>query len=136
MKKKLIYTGVIALIVIVAICIAAKLTSDLKTRHTVSENVTSTIETNTLVENKNITEQNKDTKNENIEVPENPEKEKTDLEKAIEIVEEDWGPDSSVYFAQDGIENGKYKICVRDKSSTAALAWYTVNVEDGTFTKE
>ena len=63
--------------------------------------------------------------------------ESSDLEKAIDIVKKDWGADSTVYFAQDGQkESGEYIICVRDTETTSAKAWYTVNVQTGTFVKE
>ena len=78
--------------------------------------------------------------NENTNTTTNEPKEetpKTDLEKAIDIVKKDWGADNTVYFAQDGQkESGEYIICVRDTETTSAKAWYTVNVQTGTFVKE
>ena len=60
---------------------------------------------------------------------------KTSKEKVIDIVKKDWGNDASVTFVVDGMdENGNYRVSVRN-SETEALAYYTVNVTDGTFTK-
>lgn len=58
-------------------------------------------------------------------------------QKAIQIVKENWGEDSTVYFRYDDITaKGEYIICVRDKETTNALYFYTVNVETGAFTIE
>ena len=58
---------------------------------------------------------------------------KTEQEKAINIVKTDWtgnGNSQNVKFTSDGMDtNG------RDKDTTEALAFYTVNVSDKTFTK-
>ena len=87
---------------------------------------------NNTVEN-NETE-NEEEPNQNNEVPTTPEIIKepvTTEESAIEKVSKTWGTDSTVYFTSDGIdENGNYIICVREKSSTKALYWYTVNKKD------
>lgn len=63
---------------------------------------------------------------------------KTQEEKAIEIVKNDWESQASnAIFSSDGIdENGRYVISVRDKNTTEALAFYIVNVNDKTFTKK
>lgn len=61
-------------------------------------------------------------------------KEEDKKEKAVNIVKDNWGEDETVYFSFDSINSeGKYLVCVRDKSTTQALYWYTVNVETGTF---
>lgn len=64
---------------------------------------------------------------------------KTEQEKAINIVKTDWtgnGNSQNVKFTSDGMDtNGRYIISVRDKDTTEALAFYTVNVSDKTFTK-
>lgn len=64
---------------------------------------------------------------------------KTEQEKAINIVKTDWtgnGNSQNVKFTSDGMDaSGRYIISVRDKDTTEALAFYTVNVSDKTFTK-
>lgn len=64
---------------------------------------------------------------------------KTEQDKAINIVKTDWagnGNSQNVKFTADGMDaNGRYIISVRDKDTTEALAFYTVNVSDKTFTK-
>lgn len=55
---------------------------------------------------------------------------KTDTEIALEIVKQDWGEnDTTVYFnEEEQATDGEYIICVRDKATTNAKAWYKVNV--------
>ena len=61
---------------------------------------------------------------------------KTEQEKAIDIVKKDWGDTENVSITVDGVNNdGRYIISVRDKNTTEALAFYTVNVSDKTFSK-
>lgn len=102
---------------------------------------------NTVVKNSNNTVTNNDNTINNMidtneivnEIEQEPEEEipKTDLEKALDIVKADWGEDETVYFAEDGkTQNGEYSICVRNKNTTKALAWYTVNIETGVFVRE
>lgn len=56
-------------------------------------------------------------------------------EKAINIVENNWGKDDTVSFVLDNINSsGDYVICVRDKQTTKALYWYIVNINTGAFT--
>lgn len=60
---------------------------------------------------------------------------KTAEEKAIDIVKKDWGNSNNVNFSVQGMDgNGNYIIVVSD-SNTVALAFYTVNVSNETFTK-
>ena len=142
MKKQLIIVSILIIVAIIGILLARQIMKDLKYEPTISNNVVNknVNSVNNNVANNTTNEINNDNTNsvENVVIdnPE-PEKPKTDLEKAIDIVKEDWGEDESVYFAEDGkTANGEYIICVRDKASTAALAWYTVNIEEGTFIKE
>lgn len=52
-------------------------------------------------------------------------------EKAIDIAKKDWGEDDSVYFKFDRIDsNENYIVVVRDSTTTNALKWYTVDVEN------
>ena len=62
----------------------------------------------------------------------NPDKYKTNEEKAIEIVEKIWNNEKNIYCAFEEIDaEGNYIICVRDKETTRALCWYIVNIETG-----
>ena len=149
MKKSYIFIIILIIIIIIGVIIGMNLNKDNEANPTGSDNVENNIEneennnitnnqieneTNTNLENTNIENNTVVQEPEENEIQEEP---KTDLEKAIDIVEKDWGEDSAVYFAQDGQnENGEYIICVRDKNSTTAIAWYTVNLSTGTFTKE
>lgn len=58
---------------------------------------------------------------------------KTDLERAIDIAKKEWGTDDGVKFSfEEKTQKGEYIICVREISSTNALVWYKVNIEDET----
>lgn len=79
-----------------------------------------------------------------IEQPEVPEKEpeyigeeekdsmenttQTDDEKAIDLVKKEYGTDKDVLFNIEKKNGSKYRIAVRDKSTTV-LAWYEVDTE-------
>ena len=138
MNKVLIYVGLIVLIIVVAVVLATKLTNGLKARYAVAEKDLAGFGAIGETETNNPTE-SKDTTKGNNNVAENNTKEepKTDLDKAMDIVKKDWGADEKVYFYYDGIaSDGRYIIGVKDSASTASLAWYWVDVENGTFTKE
>ena len=54
-------------------------------------------------------------------------------DKAIDLAKKEYGDSSDVYFRIEQIQsNGVYIISVRDNETTKDLAWYTVNVNDGT----
>ncbi len=56
----------------------------------------------------------------------------TEEEKAIELVKEKWGAqDTSVVYAVANREGNIYMISVTNKETTAVLAWYQVNMENG-----
>lgn len=56
----------------------------------------------------------------------------TEEEKAIELVKEKWGAqDTSVAYAVANREGNIYMISVTNKETTAVLAWYQVNMENG-----
>lgn len=56
-------------------------------------------------------------------------------EKAIQLVKNEWGEDSSVYFDLAGVTaDGKYRVSVN--KDTKVLAWYIVDVENGTVTQK
>lgn len=60
---------------------------------------------------------------------------KTEEEKAIEIAKKDWGDTTGVYFDVDGIEpSGEYRVLVT--KDTRLIAYYMVNISNGTFTKK
>ncbi len=135
MKKITIYVLILVVIIALGIIVAVNLKNDDKSIPSSSENIkenqTENLEGNTTnkVENdidENVTS-NVEEENQNRE-EQTP---KTDVEKAIDIVKKDWGEDNSVYFAEDGkTQEGEYIICVRDSNTTAAIAWYTVNVRN------
>lgn len=89
-------------------------------------------------ENKNVlNEENQNNVNEEAGTTETfKEEPKTQEDKAIELVKLDYGNVNNVTIKVEGINNnGTYTISVRDKNTTQALAFYTVNVNDQTFTK-
>ncbi len=65
------------------------------------------------------------------------ETQKTDKEKAIEIVKKDYGTSDNIKFNAEGTDSkGRQIIVVRDIETTAALQFYYVDVSNGTFVKE
>jgi len=91
---------------------------------------------NTVVESVTSTENNQQVSKEEID-NESIKKEEDNKQKAINIVKENWGEDEKVYFSFDSIDNnGKYIVSVRDRASTEALYWYTVDIEKETFSIE
>ena len=104
--------------------------------NTITNTVTNTISNEIKNEVGNTEETNKPTatvppQSETFE--ESPESAR---EKAIKIVKENWNGKSNVEFTIEGMdETGRYRVGVRDADTTAALAFYTVNISDGTFTK-
>jgi len=57
-------------------------------------------------------------------------------EKAVNLVKEEWGRDTSVYFSNMGIDNdGRYIVSVNKKDSTV-LAWYLVDVDKELVTRK
>lgn len=103
------------------------------------ENITNNVIQN-LVDENNINDTNNENVNEKIEntissetFKEEP---KTQEEKAIEIVKKDYGESSNIKFSLEGInENGYYIVAVRDVTTTKALAFYTINMSNETYTK-
>lgn len=122
-----------------------------------SENKVVTLNENVTVQNKqvnnteknnvqnnqteNLTSENTETAEQNIQTTteeKNEETPKTDTEKAIDIVKLDLGSMAeNANITVDSVTNdGKFVISVREKDTTQALAFYTVNVNDKTFTKK
>lgn len=94
--------------------------------------------TNTNI-NKNTT--NTNTLANNLAVTSNPSKSEesessldntSDKDKAIALVEAEWGPDESVYYTNEGISSGLYIVAVRDKSNTSVKMFYKVDLENNT----
>lgn len=153
-KKKIIILSSVAILVILISLLTIKL---IKIKNNKTEQEVSNMSENIIVEannalenniqnaeiinnttNINIVEDNNKEINSNANTEEIPkdviEKEEDNKEKAINIVKENWGTDDTVYFSFDNIDsNGKYIVCVRDKATTKALHWYTVDVKTGTF---
>ena len=62
---------------------------------------------------------------------------KTQEEKAIEIVKNDWKDTQNVKYGVEGMdENGRYIVTVRNSQTTKALAFYTVDVSNKSFEKK
>lgn len=140
---------IIALIIVIAIAVVASI-NPFKDKDTKAEalndmqingilnNTENNIE-NTEQEN-NISNKEKN----NVEVTENQEQDKpsksdnannSNEEKAIELVKEEWGEDSSVYFDLAGVtSDGKYRVSVN--KDTKVLAWYIVDIENETVTQK
>lgn len=65
------------------------------------------------------------------------EKPKTEEDKAIQIVKQDYNTTSDVEFSIEGTDaNGNKIVTIRDPQTTQALAFYFVNTTNGTFTKK
>lgn len=105
------------------------------------ENIDSSDETNTIqnlvntnvsdIENKN--EVNNIIEEEHVVDEEEDKFSKTKQEKAIDLVKEYWGEDSTVYFTNEGINsNGEYMVAVRKKTSTTVEDYFKVDIEKET----
>ena len=148
MKKSTIGLIVI-LLMIIAIAIFV-FVGNKKENTTNTTNATPVNEEENIVQNEQINEVNEIMSNEienqveNETITENTvssetfeESPKTAKEKAVDMVKKDWGQTNSVEFSVEGIDaNGNYIVTIRDSQTTQALAFYTVNVNSGTFTKK
>lgn len=95
------------------------------------ENVVENTVANNVVENKVQNEVIENTTTEETTTSQPPKQDND--QKAINMVKQDWGEDSSVTFKIDEKkENGKYVVSVVDKNTTAVLVWYDVDVENNT----
>lgn len=56
----------------------------------------------------------------------------SDKNKAISMVQAEWGSDPTVYFTNEGMSSGNYIVAVRDKSNTSVKMFYKVNIEANT----
>lgn len=92
-------------------------------------------ETLNVVENNEVNTETNSEESKNTEVIEGGVKSAED--KSIEIVKNDWKGSKDVDIGIDGINaDGNMIVTVRDKNTTQALAFYTVNISNGTFTKK
>lgn len=133
MKKIVIYLIIAVLAITLGVIAGINLSKEENVKEVSGQNV---VASPNKIENITSNTQNNIENNVVENVIENEEEEekeepKTDLDKAKELVKQAWGEDdNSVYFSQDSIDgDGYYIICVRDKATTSALAWYQVNVE-------
>lgn len=140
MKKILIYILVVAIIIALGITVGISIGEDEKAVPTTSgktENKTDNKMENTIenkLENNVVENEKEDEPPENGE-PDKVDEPKTDLEKAIDIAKKEWGTDSTVKYVDETEENapeGEFIICIREKSTTKALIWYKININDGT----
>lgn len=149
-KKSIIITILVIIAVALVIFLTAKLSNVQKNEDNIIsmekidednlfENKNNLITNNTIQENINNTVE--EDNNNDVVVNTNSNtvvsNEMTDTEdykeKALRLVQEDWGEDDSVYFDIAEIqENGIYKICVRDKNTTNEVMWYEVDVVNNT----
>lgn len=98
------------------------------------------ISINEQTENNNNTQNKVQSNNVNITIDETQEIPKEEIiseenkqESALEIARKDWGEDSTVYFSFEGIEDGKYIVCVREIATTRALRNYLIDLETKKF---
>ena len=160
-KKIIIILSAIAVILIALIVLLVIKLINLKTNKNDNENIIenktieNVVEENTLEENiinEIVTDEIEDEEyiNENPYKSDNTpvadptqeidqqtyQTEKSNEEKAVEIVRKDWGNDSSVNIAYTGYrdDNGIYYVEVRKE--TYLVKMYKVNVENGTFETE
>lgn len=152
MNKKILITLITLIIIIGIICGIAfsKNTTKNTTTNTQKqeENTITNEETNN---NANVNEITENAVNENNTIennasentqatilPDEPqETPKTDDEKAIEIVKKDYGARENIKFTVEGTDsNGRIVVVVSNTNTTAAIAFYHVDISTGTFTKE
>jgi len=107
------------------------------------DNVVSEENDNTIDEEEIDTEADKESKEEELPVEdsqkeeyvgeeENTTTEKTEIsveDKVIDLVKKEWGQDSSVTFNIEKKNGTKYRVAVRDNSTTV-LAWYEVDTQN------
>ncbi len=133
MGKKILYVVIIIALIIAGIFVAKQISGENDTKPTGAN----TVNNSSVKNEQDLAEENNITVENNIENNNTQTSDTTGLtpeEQAKQIVKENWGEDDSVYYSYDGKdENGKYIICVREKTTTKALYWYYVDVETGTF---
>ena len=104
------------------------------------DNVQTNEQTENVVENENITNNQKEEKQEdktNEVISESTESVTTRDEKAVELVKKEWGSTDGVYFSNESVDSqGRYIVSVRDKKTTASLAFYLVDVDKQLVTQQ
>lgn len=146
--KKIIYIAIAILVICIIVILIGmedptKKENTMQVNSNVLENKVSNTIKNEVLENKvenevenNIVEEPKEEKENTVPTETFDESPETSEEKGINIVKKDWGETNNVKFSIEGIDqNGNYIIVVRN-NQTEALAFYTVNVQNGTFTKK
>lgn len=103
------------------------------------ENVQANEQTENVVD-ENITNNQKEEKQEdktNEVISESTESVTTREEKAVELVKKEWGSTDGVYFSNESVDSqGRYIVSVRDKKTTASLAFYLVDVDKQLVTQQ
>lgn len=140
-KKKIIIIILIIILILISTYLINELIKDTNKKDISNTNLNK-INNNEIKENINlinnhINEEVNQTLEENNQIDEeatekNEINEKLDnKEKAIEIVKKAWGEDDDlVKFEIDKIiSKDEYRICVRNKITTRALFYYTVNIQ-------
>ena len=98
-----------------------------------NDNTNDEVEIDTDTENKEENLPVEDNqKEEYVGQEENTTTEKTELsvdDKVIDLVKKEWGHDSSVTFNIEKKNGNKYRVAVRD-NSTSVLAWYEVDTQN------
>ena len=145
MNKKVLIIVIPLIIIVGIICGIAFSKNTTKNANTNTqkqeENTITNEETNSIVneiDENNIIENNV---SENTQVTTNPdepqETPKTDEEKALEIVKKDFGARENTKFTVEGTDsNGRIVVVVSNINTTAAMAFYHVDISNGTFIKE
>ena len=132
--KKIIYIGMIIVLIIAGIFVAKQMSEKNETTQTGAntlKNTNKTVEQNAVEENNIVEPEVNEIENNTVETETS---ELSPEEQAKQIAKDNWGEDDTVYFSYDGKdENGRYVICVREKETTKALYRYYVDVETGTF---
>ncbi len=83
-----------------------------------------------IAEDENALE--KDENSQENEIADDQEEKETGKEKAIALAKKKWGQDdSSVTYKVEEHKGNEYQVSVNDKKTTAALAWYKVNIKTG-----
>ena len=78
-------------------------------------------------------EEEKKVEEEQEEEPTQEETSVNDEDKAIDLAKKQFGTSDGVYYRIEQIQsNGVYIVSVRDNETTRDLAWYTVDVKNGT----
>lgn len=141
MSNKILYVVVIVIIIIAGVFAGQQITKKNDVQPAVSNNIqtnkvneNNTTETNEVENNAVNNEVQNEVENKVEEITKPIDTKANPEEQAKQIVINNWGEDDTVYFSYDGKDkDGKYIICVREKSSTKALYWYYVDIATGTF---